>query len=129
MPREQGRHRGDPQSVSKLGLAVIGLAFLLCLGLASYAGSTVYNMAFATGPQVGTSLPVHVTPQPSGLFQPHHPVFPAAGPVRTYTVRAGDNLWKIAREQLGSGTHWNTLASLNHLSGPWIIQAGQVLVL
>jgi len=84
-------------------------------------------MAFAVPPQVGTQ--VTVTPQPSELFQPPHPQLPAVAPVRTYTVRAGDNLWKIAHEELGNGAQWTALASLNHLTDPWIIRAGQVLLL
>jgi nucleoid-associated protein YgaU len=43
---------------------------------------------------------------------------PAATPAassnaRLYTVQSGDNLWKIAAGQLGSGTRWDEIAKLN----------------
>lgn len=56
------------------------------------------------------------------------PEKPAAG---TYTVKAGDSLWKIAREQLGSGSLWSRIyeANRNTVRDPNLIYAGQVLVL
>lgn len=45
--------------------------------------------------------------------------------VRTYTVRAGDNLWTIARRY---GTNTDALEKLNHLSGSRL-RVGQVLTL
>lgn len=44
-----------------------------------------------------------------------------ANTVHTYTVRAGDSLWKV----FGSG--WQRVASLNGLSNPGLIYSGQVL--
>jgi LysM repeat protein len=50
----------------------------------------------------------------------------------TYTVKAGDNLWDIAKEQLGDGSKWNELYANNHdLIGqnPGVIHPGQELAI
>lgn len=47
---------------------------------------------------------------------------------RTYTVKAGDSLWAIAAKQLGNGSRYKEIKSLNGLSGD-TIHAGQVLKL
>ncbi|HKW57827.1 MAG TPA: LysM peptidoglycan-binding domain-containing protein [Candidatus Acidoferrum sp.] len=60
------------------------------------------------------------------------PIVPA-GPVvslKTLSVKRGDSLWKVAQENLGSGSRWPELAAAN----PWIadpnrIQIGARLVL
>lgn len=131
MFRDKGRHRGDVKHASKLRLAGIGLAFLAVLGVAAVSGKMVYSLAFTHSPAVGTALPrASVTPQPSDLWQvKQHQEQHQAAPVRTYVVASGDCLWKIAHKELGSGTQWKTLASLNHLSYPWVIQTGQILTL
>lgn len=50
----------------------------------------------------------------------------AAAGGRTYTVRRGDSLWAIAAKQLGNGSRYTEIKSLNGLSGD-TIHAGQVL--
>lgn len=45
----------------------------------------------------------------------------------TYTVVAGDNLWKIANDLYGSGYNWVTLMEVNKLSNPDHIEVGQKL--
>lgn len=47
----------------------------------------------------------------------------------TYTVQAGDSLWKIAKAQLGDGAKWNTLYELNKssIANPNQIQVGQTV--
>ena len=47
----------------------------------------------------------------------------------TYTVRAGDSWWKIAAEQLGSGSRMQELAAANGMAVTDTIHPGQVLVL
>jgi len=47
----------------------------------------------------------------------------------TYTVVKGDNLWKVAESQYGSGYNWVDIAKENKLVNPGIITEGQVLKL
>lgn len=44
----------------------------------------------------------------------------------TYTVKAGDSLSSIARDQLGDANRWKDIASLNRLSST-LIRPGQIL--
>lgn len=48
---------------------------------------------------------------------------------KTYTVKAGDTLWAIAKRYLGDGSKYPQLAKLNNLSNPNSIKAGQVIKL
>lgn len=50
---------------------------------------------------------------------------------RSYTVRPGDSLWSIAARELGSGSRWQELYSLNRdtVRNPSLIYVGQVLEL
>ena len=50
------------------------------------------------------------------------------GGVRTYTVKAGDSLWAIAAKQLGDGSRYNEIKTMNGLSSN-TIYAGQTLKL
>ena len=52
---------------------------------------------------------------------------PGSG-TRTYTVKSGDSLWAIAEKQLGDGTRYNEIKTLNGLKND-TIHAGQVLKL
>ena len=45
----------------------------------------------------------------------------------TYTVQAGDTLWKIADRELGDGNRYSELVALNNIADPSSIQVGQVL--
>ena len=47
---------------------------------------------------------------------------------RTYTVKSGDSLWKIAATQLNNGSRWTEIQKLNGLKST-TIYAGQVLKL
>lgn len=48
---------------------------------------------------------------------------------KTYTVKAGDNLWKIAEDQLHDGYQWVAIAKANNLANPGDIHAGNKLVI
>ena len=67
---------------------------------------------------------------PAESETPEEPQEPAAE-TETYTVQAGDCLWNIASQKLGSGFRWSEIYDLNRelLSDPNRIQIGQVLVL
>jgi nucleoid-associated protein YgaU len=44
----------------------------------------------------------------------------------TYTVKSGDNLWKIAEMVYGDGYKWTQIALVNNLSNPDIIHKGNI---
>jgi len=48
---------------------------------------------------------------------------------KTYKVEKGDNLWKIAQKNYGSGYNWVDIAKANNLKNPSLIWAGQELTL
>ena len=50
-------------------------------------------------------------------------------PAVTYTVKKGDCLWNIAKNQLGDGTKYKEIAQKNGISDPNRIYPGQVLKL
>lgn len=54
-------------------------------------------------------------------------IIPGSG-VRSYTVKAGDSLWAIAAKQLGDGTRYNEIKTMNGLKNN-TIHAGQTLKL
>ena len=53
----------------------------------------------------------------------------ATGTTKTYTVKAGDSLSKIARDELGDMSRWKEIASLNGISSPYTIYPNQKLKL
>ena len=62
--------------------------------------------------------------------QPPRPT-PTAPQSKTYTVKAGDCLWNIAKKQLGTGSRYTEIYNLNKdkIKNPNLIYAGQVLTL
>ena len=52
-------------------------------------------------------------------------------PPTSYTLKAGDNLWKVAQLQLGDGSRWKEIQKLNNLTEADLkkLQPGQVLKL
>jgi lysozyme len=45
----------------------------------------------------------------------------------TYTVKEGDDLWKISEDLYGSGYNWEDLAKANDISNPNVIEPGTKL--
>jgi nucleoid-associated protein YgaU len=52
-----------------------------------------------------------------------------AAKTKYYTIREGDNLWKIAHEQLGDGNRYPELAKLNKLEDEDFLVVGSRLKL
>ena len=46
---------------------------------------------------------------------------------KTYTVKTGDYLYKIAKAQCGDASKWKAIASLNGIASPYIINPNQRL--
>ncbi len=67
--------------------------------------------------------------QPAEPEQPVEPAKPAEG--GTYTVVAGDSLWKIAQKNYGTGTKWGVIYEANKdtVKDPGMIYIGQVLTI
>ncbi|HUD45100.1 MAG TPA: LysM peptidoglycan-binding domain-containing protein [Patescibacteria group bacterium] len=68
-----------------------------------------------------------VTPTP--VISKPSPTKTVAPKVKTYTVKAGDDLWDIASAQYGSGYNWVDIAQANNLNNPGQIYSGNVLKL
>ena len=53
----------------------------------------------------------------------------APSPGRTYTVKKGDSLWKIAKQLYGDGALWGRIHDANRdvIKNPDLIQPGWVL--
>lgn len=71
------------------------------------------------------------TPTPEPEPQPTPEPEPTPAPVGTYTVKAGDTLWTIAQEQLGSGYEWSAIYQANQavIKSSNLIYIGQVLTI
>jgi nucleoid-associated protein YgaU len=54
---------------------------------------------------------------------------PATSTARTYTVKKGDSLWKIAKEFYGKGSAWSRIHEANKdlIKDPDMIQPGWTL--
>lgn len=48
---------------------------------------------------------------------------------KSVTVKSGDTLWAIAKRELGDGSKYTELATINNLSNPNVIKVGQVIKL
>lgn len=78
--------------------------------------------------------PVNVPPGGNPAPQPKAPTPkpPAPRPrVRTYTVRPGDSLWRIAQRFYGNGNLWTRIYNANrsHIRNPNLIFPGQTFVI
>lgn len=92
------------------------------------------NVASLNGPALRAAGTLPALPgepiKPVDPVTPEKPTEPTA-PGGTYTVKAGDNLWKIAQKTLGNGNKWTVLYDLNKatVKNPNSIYVGQVLLL
>src|SRR5262245_29334793 len=79
----------------------------------------------ASGQQVhGASMlkAQDLTPLGRITAAPSPPAPSAAGTAGSYQVKAGDSLWKIARDH---NVDWREVARINNISNPSLIQVGQ----
>lgn len=49
--------------------------------------------------------------------------------IKTYTVKANDDLWGIAEKMYGSGYNAPDIATANHLSEPYTLSENQILII
>ncbi len=77
------------------------------------------------------ALPTEKPVEPTTPVEPEKPTEPTTPTAGTYTVKAGDSLWKIAKNTLGDGTQWTVIYNLNKttIKNPNNIYIGQVLQL
>lgn len=47
----------------------------------------------------------------------------------TYTVQEGDNLWRIAQQETGSGENWTKIAEANNIQDPDGLNEGQEIII
>ena len=60
---------------------------------------------------------------------PTEPAKPTTSATREYTIKSGDSLTKIAKNELGNMSRWKEIADLNGLKKPYTIYAGKKLKL
>jgi phage tail protein X len=76
-----------------------------------FAGRSYVIPAASTAAAVAAA-PGQPAPRPSPAPAPAPAPIPKPG-INLYTVKDNDSLWKIASEQLGSGTRWEEIRDLN----------------
>lgn len=93
-----------------------------------------------TSVQTTTSVPTttRVTPTVTKAPTPTETATPTKAPTqaapnqsgqKTYTVKPGDDLWKIAESQYHDGYQWVAIAKANNLTNPGVINVGNTLTL
>ncbi|RYC11587.1 5'-nucleotidase C-terminal domain-containing protein [Ciceribacter ferrooxidans] len=84
-----------------------------------YTDGRVAEVAGAAQAPAATA-PAKETPAPAAADA-------AVATVKTYSVAAGDSLWKIAKELFGDGMMWSKIAEANKLKNPDFLMVGQEL--
>ena len=80
--------------------------------------------------QTPTATPTQtVKPTNTPTPTPEKVVTPTQNGQKTYTIKPGDDLWKIAESQYHDGYQWVAIAKANNLTDPGVIHVGNKLVL
>ena len=120
-------------SPAGLAGAIVKLADGTKLGTTDQDGKIILSfnkagtyLVTAEDPDLVITAPACVITVTGDPVQPAEPEAPA---FKTYTVKAGDTLWSIAKKFLGSGFRWGELFELNAdlVKNPRRIYVGQVL--
>jgi nucleoid-associated protein YgaU len=83
---------------------------------------------FAKKPEQGTAGSSQTATMPAGMKKDEiKPTTEPAGD-KKYVVKEGDTLYGIAKHELGKGSRWEEIASLNHLDGN-MVKKGQTLLM
>jgi nucleoid-associated protein YgaU len=134
-------------------MAVMKYSVLVLAAAAAMAGGCASNTGTKSAGAGSSSLDMNSAPMaaiaPSASYVPpdpqpemSDPITPvAATPViasasemgsaqgRSYTVKKGDTLYRIARERYGSGKKWQKIASANPGLTPQTLRVGQKLII
>ena len=97
-----------------LGALVILVASLLVF---TFAKNRTYD-------KINTSVSIH---QELSVPTQNNSIQNLSTP-KSYEVKTGDSLWKIAEKVYGSGYNWVDLAKANNLSNPGLIYTGNKLI-
>ena len=96
--------------------------------LAEYNGIADPNKIYV-GQQIRfPAAPVESAPEAEPVAAEPEPAPVEEAPARTHTVTSGESLWQIAQDELGNGSRYPEIKSLNGLDGD-TIYPGQVLTI
>lgn len=105
-----------------LGLLIVVVAIGLVFNFVKRYGGNV------SVPGVNTNISINDKDLKSGEKSDDSSVLDKNGG-KTYEVVYGDNLWKIAEKNYGSGYAWVNIVKENKIENPGIIRVGQKLTL
>jgi nucleoid-associated protein YgaU len=125
------RFYGDPSRLATLKRLIEGRSDVLPgerVLIAVYDLDGAPAPALAAAPEKSIDKKVAATPaKPEAPAEA--PVAAASGTSRSHLVKDGESLWKIAKQELGSGARWNEIYTANRdvLSSPEALHTGQKL--
>lgn len=134
MQRWLGRNGGRPRSPTPLQTIVTGTDFSQLMVITEFRherrggepGDVYFGISLRQLVRQLVRIREEGDPAPPEGTRPD----PPAGPGQSYTVVAGDTLWKISNKFYGTGSKWRTIYDANRAvigSNPNLIRAGQVL--
>ncbi len=107
---------GESYTSLFLGIVVVVVAAILVFSFIK--GRNLTTSTQSTSTATATATPVPTQRQVGGTK-----MLP-----KTYSVKAGDDLWSIAEKIYGSGYNWVDLANANKLSDPNVLFSGTNLI-